>query len=382
MIPQGFSFSAVNAGIKSPENKNHDLGLIVCSQDAVLSGVFTRNLVKAAPVLIGMGQVKTGKARAVIANSGNANACTGQQGIDDARAMMKTIAEFLRIDPEEVVPLSTGVIGMTMPMDRIQPKLTLLIDNLGEDAEPFARSIMTTDTFPKIVAKRAGDACVLGMAKGAGMIAPDMATTLAVVLTDAKIDKQDFDNIIYSSIEETFNAITVDGDTSTNDTLIALSSGLVTAELSDVRRAVKETIRELALMIVADGEGATKILTIEVEGTATNHEAKTVAMSVANSLLVKTAIFGADPNWGRIATAIGYSGVILDPGKIAMHIQELEVVRGGMEAPEFDENKLHAELLKKDIFIRISLGNGPGKFTAWTTDLSYLYVEINSQYRT
>jgi glutamate N-acetyltransferase/amino-acid N-acetyltransferase len=267
-------------------------------------------------------------------------------------------------------------------MGRILPKLTLLMDHVGDDASLFAKSIMTTDTFPKIVVKRAGDACVLGIAKGAGMIAPDMATTLAIVLTDAIISKQDLDNIIKYSIEETFNAVTIDGDTSTNDTLIALASGLVPAELSEVKTAVFETIRELALMIVSDGEGATKMVKISVAGASNNQDAKTVAMTVANSLLVKTAIFGADPNWGRIAAAAGYSGIEFDPEDLSITIQGLDVVAKGKQTETFNEDELHHALLKKDVAIRISLGNGSGEFTAWTTDLSYRYVEINSQYRT
>jgi glutamate N-acetyltransferase/amino-acid N-acetyltransferase len=382
MIPKGFSFSAVNAGIKSPDYQELDLGLISCSTEAVASGVFTKNLVKAAPVVIGMEQARKGIARAIIANSGNANACTGQQGIDDARAIMEAMARSLQISTEEVIPLSTGVIGVRMPVERILPKVQLLADQLSDNANCFARCLMTTDTFPKIVSRRAGDANVLGFAKGAGMIAPHMATTLAVVLTDALVNKQHLDNIIYYSIKDTFNAITVDGDMSTNDTLVALSSGLIHAELTDVQQAISETIRELAMMIVSDGEGATKFVTITVSGAEGNREAKTIAMAVANSLLVKTALFGADPNWGRIVAAVGYAGIPLDPEKISLNIQGLHVVEGGRQVATFDETALHEALLLKEIVIDISVGNGPGRFQAWTTDLSYKYVEINAQYRT
>lgn len=382
MIPLGFTFSSINAGVKSPSHREPDMGLIVCSQEAVLSGVFTRNLVKAAPVLIGMEQAMAGKARAVIANAGNANACTGQQGMDDARSMMQTLGKLLNADPDTIVPLSTGTIGVPMPMNRIIPKLAPLADGLGRNEEAFAKSIMTTDTFPKIVCRRAGEANVLGFAKGAGMIAPDMATTLAVVLTDAVVSKQYLDNIIVSSVEETFNAITVDGDTSTNDTLIALASGMVPVDPEILKQAVFETIRELALMIVADGEGATKVVEVTVRGTATDHDAKRVAMSIADSLLVKTALFGADPNWGRIACAAGYSGANFDPDRLGIRIQDLNVVENGRESSSFLEEDLHRALLEKNIRIEVDLGDGPGRFTAWTTDLSYRYVEINSQYRT
>jgi glutamate N-acetyltransferase/amino-acid N-acetyltransferase len=382
MIPKGFSFSAVNAGIKTPAYQGLDLGLISCSTQAVLSGVFTSNLVKAAPVLIGMDLVKKGTARAVIANAGNANACTGQQGLDDAHVIQEAAAGRLGVKIDDVIPMSTGTIGVMMPVDRILSKISQLVKGLSNDNDSFARSIMTTDTFPKIVSKRAGEACVLGFAKGAGMIAPNMATTLAVVLTDAIIDKHQLDIIIDNAIGQTFNAITIDGDMSTNDTLIALASGLVPADLEEISCAITEVIRELSLMIVQDGEGATKFVTIMVSGASTNNDARTIAMAVANSLLVKTALFGADPNWGRIVAAVGYAGVLIDPATISVHIQGLKVVENAMESPMFSEEDLHQALAGKDITIHISVGNGPGRFTAWTTDLTYRYVEINAQYRT
>jgi glutamate N-acetyltransferase / amino-acid N-acetyltransferase len=382
MIPKGFSFSAVNAGIKTPDYQGLDLGLVSCSTKAVLSGVFTRNLVKAAPVLIGMDLVKKGTARAIIANAGNANACTGLQGLDDAHAIQEAVAGRLGVMVDEVIPMSTGTIGVVMPVDRILPKIPGLVKGLSDDKESFARSIMTTDTFPKIISKRAGEACVLGFAKGAGMIAPNMATTLAVVLTDAIIDKQHLDLIVDNTINQTFNAITIDGDMSTNDTLIAMASGLVQADLEEVSRAIAEVIRGLSLMIVRDGEGATKFVTIEVSGANTSGDARTIAKAVANSLLVKTALFGADPNWGRIVAAVGYAGVIIDPANISVHIQGLKVVENTKESATFSEEDLHQALTGKEITIDIRVGNGPGIFTAWTTDLTYRYVEINAQYRT
>jgi glutamate N-acetyltransferase / amino-acid N-acetyltransferase len=382
MIPRGFSFSAVNAGIKTPAYQGLDLGLISCSTQAVLSGVFTRNLVKAAPVLIGMDLVKKGTARAIIANAGNANACTGQQGLDDAHMIQKSAASSLGVTVDDVIPMSTGTIGVSMPVDRILPRIPQLVNGLSTDKDSFARAIMTTDTFPKIVSKRAGEACVLGFAKGAGMIAPNMATTLAVVLTDAIISKQHLDLIIDNAIDQTFNAITIDGDMSTNDTLIALASGLVQADLEEIGFAITEVIRELSLMIVRDGEGATKFVTIKVSGTSNNSDARTIAMAVANSLLVKTALFGADPNWGRIVAAVGYAGVLINPAHISVHIQGLKVVENTVESSTITEEDLHQALSEKEITIDISVGNGPGRFTAWTTDLTYRYVEINAQYRT
>ena len=382
MIPKGFTFSAISSGIKTPAFTGLDLGLISCSTMAVVSGVFTQNIVKAAPVIIGMDQARRGNARAVIANAGNANACTGQQGLDDAHLMMAAAASRLGVMADEVIPMSTGTIGVMMPVDRILPRIPQLVQGLSYDTDCFARSIMTTDTFPKIVSKRAGEACVLGFAKGAGMIAPNMATTLAVVLTDAMIDKHLLDNIIYSAINETFNAITIDGDMSTNDTLIALASGLVHADSDKLRHAMIEVIKKLALMIVRDGEGATKFVTIMVSGTNNDNDAKTIAMAVANSLLVKTALYGADPNWGRIVAAVGYSGVPVRPERISVRIQGLKVVDDCVQAPDYAEEALHHALDDKEIAIEISVGKGPGRFTAWTTDLSNRYVEINAQYRT
>lgn len=382
MIPRGFSFSAINVGIKSPAYTKLDLGLVACTTDVALSGVFTRNLVKAAPVLIGMEQVKRGSARAVIANAGNANACTGSIGVSDARAMMEAVARELKVSPDEVVPMSTGTIGVHLPTERIIPEIPRLVKGLSQDPEPFARSIMTTDTFPKMVHRRVGEACILGFAKGAGMIAPNMATTLAVVLTDAVVDKQDLDNIIKNSVGHTFNAITVDGDMSTNDTLVACSSGLVEADPSEFRYAMDEVIAGLARMIVQDGEGATKFVTVKVDGAGSDRDAKVIAMAVANSLLVKTAIFGADPNWGRIVSAVGYAGVKVDPREIAVRIQGLDVVEGGIQARSFTESSLHDALTSKEIAIDITVGAGQGRFMVWTTDLSHKYVEINAQYRT
>jgi len=257
-----------------------------------------------------------------------------------------------------------------------------LVSGLGNDPDVFARSIMTTDTFPKVVSRTAGRSTMIGIAKGAGMIAPDMATTLAVILTDAAVSKQALDNIIKNAVERTFNAITIDGDMSTNDTLLALSTGYVTENIDEIEKGLTEVIRDLAILIVKDGEGATKFVTIVVDGAHSEKDAKKAAMSVANSLLVKTALFGADPNWGRILAAIGYSGATIDPEKIAIEISGYEVVTNGQESKGFHEDTLHSLLKEKEITIGIRLGMGPGSFTAYTTDISYDYVKINSEYRT
>jgi len=382
MIPRGFSFSAVNAGVKSPEHKKLDMGLVYCSQDATAAAVFTTNRVKAAPVIIGMELLPSQSIRALIANSGNANACTGDSGIEDARAIMRAVAGELKIYENQVVPMSTGVIGMHLPVARMLEKVPELTNGLGNDSMAFCRSLMTTDTFEKIVEKQVSEARILGIAKGSGMIAPDMATTLAIVLSDAKINTQLINKSLLNIVSTTFNAISVDGDTSTNDTLIVLSSGLVAVDWPEMESALREVVQDLALMVVKDGEGATKLIRIRVCGTKNDAEAKTIAMSVANSLLVKTAFNGGDPNWGRIMTAIGYSGIEIDPETVWMSIAGIETVRGGQISPHYDEQKLQQALTENEIQIEITVGQDTGSFVAWTTDLSKTYVEINADYRT
>lgn len=381
MIPQGFQFAAINAGVKVPEITRLDMGLIYCAVPAHAAAVFTRNRVKAAPVILGMNIIRDGSIRAVLVNSGNANACTGAEGIAGAQALMEAVGQNLGIAAHEVFPMSTGVIGVRLPIERMLPKIPALVQGLGADPEDFVASIMTTDTFPKCVRRKAGEATVMGIAKGAGMIAPNMATTLAVVLTDAQVSSKQLANIINDSIQKTFNAITIDGDTSTNDTLVALASGLVECDTLALAQAIHAVLHELALLIVQDGEGATKLVEIRVTGAVNNSDARTVAMSVANSLLVKTALFGQDPNWGRIVCAAGYSGVPIDPAYISVKIAGLDVVRQGIQADGFDEQTVHTALNAKEIPIEIDLGGGAGYFTVWTTDISYRYVEINASYR-
>ncbi len=381
-VPRGFRFGAVNAGVKSPESTRLDMGLIVCSVPAEAVAVFTRNQVKAAPVQIGMRQAKLGKVRAVLANSGNANACTGEQGVDDARRLMRALADNLGISLEEVFPMSTGVIGVRLPVERMLGKVAGLVDTLGDDPQCFVESIMTTDTFAKTAYRQVGDASVFGLAKGAGMIAPNMATMLAIVLTDACLNRVELDGAVRGCLEKTFNAITVDGDTSTNDTLLALASNRANTDKPSIILAIQEVMQELAIKVVSDGEGATKLITITVTGARSDADAASVARSVADSLLVKTALFGQDPNWGRIMCAIGNSGVPVDEQAVAITIGGLPFVSNGREAPGFDEGQGHAMLKPREIAIDIDLGLGDGVFRVWTTDMSYKYVEINAAYRT
>ncbi|MEN6475523.1 MAG: bifunctional glutamate N-acetyltransferase/amino-acid acetyltransferase ArgJ [Syntrophaceae bacterium] len=381
-LPQGFRFAAVNAGVKSPEATRLDMGLIVCSVPAEAVAVFTRNQVKAAPVQIGIRQSAQGKVRAVLANSGNANACTGEKGIDDAQRLMRCVADNLGINTEEVFPMSTGVVGVPLPLQRMLEKVPELAESLGDDPQGFVTSIMTTDTFAKTANRQVGQATVFGFAKGAGMIAPNMATMLALVLTDARLSRAELDGAVRGCLEKTFNAITVDGDTSTNDTLLVMSSNCLEADKSSIILAIQEVMQELAIKVVSDGEGATKLITITVTGALSDADAGAVARSVANSLLVKTALFGQDPNWGRIMCAIGNSGVRVNEQAVAIMVGGMPFVSDGQEAPGFDEEKGHAALEPREVSIDIDLGSGSGTFRVWTTDMSYKYVEINAAYRT
>lgn len=383
MIPRGFRFAAANAGVKSPQTTRLDMGLIVCDMPAEAVAVFTQNYVKAAPVQIGMQIMQAqGKIRAVMVNSGNANACTGAAGKNDARCLMQKVAETLGISTEEVFPMSTGVIGVPLPVERMLTKVPELAGKLGDDPQGFVASIMTTDTYAKIATRHAGPARVIGFAKGAGMIDPNMATMLAVVLTDACLSRAELDGAVRDALAKTFNAITVDGDTSTNDTLLVLTSSQVQAEKAVVITAIQEVMQELAIKVVSDGEGATKLINIAVTGASSDADARLVARAVANSLLVKTAFFGQDPNWGRIMCAIGNSGVAVDQETISIQVAGMPFAVDGREAPGFDEEKGHSVLEPHEIAIDINLGLGSGNFRVWTTDMSYKYVEINAAYRT
>ncbi|MEA2101936.1 MAG: bifunctional glutamate N-acetyltransferase/amino-acid acetyltransferase ArgJ [Thermodesulfobacteriota bacterium] len=380
-LPKSFLFASIAARIKSEDKKRLDMGLVYCPDKALVSGVFTQNRIKAAPVLIGMDIAEKGYVHAILANSGNANACTGDQGRKDAMELMNSVADELGIDPLTVIPLSTGVIGEPLPVERMLSQVHDLSKNLGPDPDGFARAIMTTDTCPKVVSKNAGRATFLGIAKGSGMVSPDMATTLGIVLTDAIIDKKEMDRILTGSVETTFNAISIDGDTSTNDTLLLVSSCKVEADPKSIEHTVQQVIKDLALMVVGDGEGATKLIHITVTGCRDKKDAKTIAMNVANSALVKTAFFGEDPNWGRIIAAIGYSGVDIDPMLVGIRIAGTDIVCNGIVCPDYNEDHVHDKIKAREIALEISVGQGPGGFEAWTTDLSYEYVRINAEYR-
>ncbi len=388
----GFTASAVSADIRKKKDGRLDMGLIVAEADATAAAVFTRNAVVAPPVEICRERVLSrGTARAVLVNSGNANCMTLTGGREDALRLSDRVAALLEIDAANVLPCSTGVIGQRLPMDRMEKALGPLVSGLSPDGlEPFSRAIMTTDTVPKTavgeVTLKNGTVRVAGIAKGAGMIAPDMATMLGFILTDAGVTSYDLSIVLADVVAGTFNAITIDGDTSTNDTVILLASGKGrkvkrSEDLKAFGGAVREVCAQLADMIVADGEGATKVVTVRVTGAADDTEARAAARAIAESLLVKTAFAAADPNWGRIAAAAGYSGAAVDMGKMALSIGEVQVLRDGEMVPGYDEAEAVKVMRKDRYHIILAVGDGEGEGEMKTCDLTEEYVRINCEYR-
>jgi glutamate N-acetyltransferase/amino-acid N-acetyltransferase len=388
----GFMYSGISAGIK--EGGEKDLALIYSVTPTTAAGVFTTNRVKAAPVLLDRLRIRRSRAQAIVVNSGNANACTGERGMRDARAMADATAQALRIPRGLVLVSSTGVIGKPMPMEKILSGIPALVDNLSAHALPdAAKAIMTTDTFPKVkmgecsVGRRRIRIC--GVAKGAGMIMPNLATMLCFVMTDAAIEREALKKALLDAKELSFNRITVDGDTSTNDTLLVLANGLAknpiislgTRDYSLFRDLLTEVLRELARMVVEDGEGATKFIEVRVEGARSEADAMKVALSVANSSLVKTAFFGGDANWGRIAAALGRSGVPVNPNTFDILLNEVPVALGGMETGEALQVKAGKVLEDKSVTVTIRLHQGGAWTSVYTCDLSTDYVKINAHYR-
>lgn len=379
-IPEGFLFSAVASGIR--KKGRLDLGLIFCREKGVSWGVFTKNSIKASPVIIGKKHIKNPTTRAILANSGIANACTGKEGIERAERILKALSEKLSIKTEEILPASTGVIGEQLPEDKIISHLPELIERLSPSGyTDFAQAIMTTDTFPKMVSRVTKDGVVLlGIAKGAGMIAPNMATMLAFVLTDGRLAKEDLKDLLLKGVEESFNRITVDGDTSTNDTVYALSSQK--REIKDWREFTekfKEVLYELSKMIVKDGEGASKVIKIMVKGAKTKEEAKRLSMAVANSPLVKTAFYGEDPNWGRIMASLGKTEIPLNPEEIEIYLNGIPWIIN--LKPISEEEVLKREMRKSELSLLIRLKRGKQSYWVLTCDLTEDYIRINASYR-
>lgn len=390
---KGFSFAAVEAAVKKPGRL--DLALIVSSPPARVAAVFTSNKVKAAPVLLDQERVAGGTARAVVVNSGNANACTGARGLADARETARLLAQGLAIPEEEVLVASTGVIGVPLPMDRLRAAIPGLAAGAGRATlADVAAAIMTTDTFPKMESRR-GEAggvpyTIAGVAKGAGMIRPDMATMLAFIVTDAAIDPQLLQELFRAANERSFNAITVDGDMSTNDTAIILANGAAgnppiaagTPAAAAFAALLDDLMLALAKSIVRDGEGATKFVAITVKGAVSAAEAKQAAMAVANSALVKTAFFGQDANWGRIFAAVGYAGVAVEQLRTELFFDDVQMVRDGLFVGGDAEQRGTEVLRQKEFTVTVDLHLGEGTATVYTSDLSYDYVKINADYRT
>jgi glutamate N-acetyltransferase/amino-acid N-acetyltransferase len=381
--------SSLTAGIK--ESGRPDMTLIQLPVGSNSSGVFTKNLVCAAPVVICREVMQKNALRAILINSGNANACTGEKGEDDARLLCSSLASLMDCKPENIAICSTGIIGVELPMDKMLPALDKLVSGLAKDnGGPAAEAIMTTDTCPKEYAVEVdfpeGKVRIGGMAKGAGMIAPDMATMLAFLTTDANISKEIMDQILIDCVNQTFNAITIDGDTSTNDTVIIASTRSSIKidneeSISLFDFALKKVCKELSLSILRDGEGVSKVVSINVSGANNDSDAHLVARSVSQSLLVKTAINGELPNWGRILAAAGYSGADFDPKVFNLEIGDIDVMKRGSAVNGWENALL--DILKKDEYnIEINLGEGEGTATVWTTDLSSDYVRINADYRT
>jgi glutamate N-acetyltransferase / amino-acid N-acetyltransferase len=388
--PAGFRAAAVASGIKP---QGLDLALVAADHAATAAGVFTLNRAQAAPVLVSREHVAGGHARAVVINSGCANAATGEAGLRDARETARLVAESLGCAPGEVLVGSTGVIGVSLPMDALRAGIPRAASDLAREAGGLAaRAIMTTDTRPKEVVVEfplAGHtARVGGMAKGAGMIAPNMATMLCVLTTDAGVAPPLLARALAEAVGESLNRITVDGDTSTNDMAVVLASGAVPApailgegrEYDAFRAALTEAGRRLAEMIVRDGEGATRIAEVRVEGAASGADADRVARTVAESPLVKTALHGGDPNWGRILGAAGRAGVALDMDRVDIHIGPVWVAQGGT-ARGYDEAEAHRAMTADPVRIRLDLHAGPAAGWIWTSDLSRGYVDINAHYR-
>jgi glutamate N-acetyltransferase / amino-acid N-acetyltransferase len=387
----GFTFSATLAGIK--KKTGFDLGLILSDAPCPVAGVFTRNSVKAAPVINCTAKVKRGVAQAVLVNSGNANACTGTQGLQSTKLTCASLADVLGIKENHILPCSTGVIGSPLPHDTIIAALPELTNNAAPGNAPsFSESILTTDTCTKTIAVREkiNGRCVhvLGMAKGSGMIMPDMATMLAFIVTDADVDKTLLASLLREETEMSFNRICVDGDMSTNDTVLLMAGGrsgitvtLKSKALAPFRAMLRKVMQELALMIVKDGEGATKLLRINVSGAKTTADAKKAGLQVARSCLVKTAFFGEDYNWGRIIAALGQSGAACRPEKISIHFNTIPTVCNGQGIPE-NRARLVNVMKQKEITLDINLHNGRKKCGVITCDLSYDYVKINADYTT
>jgi len=388
--PRGFRAAAVASGIKA---EGLDLALLVADRPSAAAGVFTRNRAQAAPVLVSREHLAAGQARAVVINAGCANAATGETGLRDARETARLVADAVECRPPEVVVASTGVIGVALPMGALRNGIPRAAAALAPDGGPIAaRAIMTTDTRPKEVVVEfplgGQTARVGGMAKGAGMIAPNMATMLCVLTTDAGIASPLLASALREAVGESLNRITVDGDTSTNDMAVVLASGAVSAppitgagrDYDALRDALTQATRDLAEKIVRDGEGASRFAEVRVEGAMSPGDADRIARTIAESPLVKTALHGGDPNWGRILAAVGRSGIAVDIDRVDIHLGPVWVAEGG-RARAYAESEAHHAVTQDPVRIRVDLHAGKASGWIWTCDLTRAYVDINAHYR-
>jgi len=393
MQVKGFLAAAVEAGIRY--SARLDLGMIYSETPAVTAGVFTTNKVKAAPLVLDCERLRSGKAQAVLVNSGNANACTGQDGMDLAVATSALAAKELGIDPALIQVASTGVIGEQLRLDPFAGAMPALVAKLSPQGfSDLSRAIMTTDLVAKVSTRKVDidgvEVSLLGIAKGSGMIMPNMATMLCFIVTDADIDQQLLDSLLKSAVERSFNRITVDGDTSTNDMVLIMANGAAgNTPIDDpaspaaqaFASAVEQVCRELALKIVADGEGATKLVTIRVTGALEEAEAVQAARTIANSALVKTAFFGEDANWGRIIAALGRSECTFDQKNVAISFDQVQLVKDGLFVGGDVEQTATNVLKQKEFTVTVDLGAGSCEGEVYTCDFSYDYVKINADYR-
>ncbi|MEX2288022.1 MAG: bifunctional glutamate N-acetyltransferase/amino-acid acetyltransferase ArgJ [Planctomycetaceae bacterium] len=392
-LPQGFRAAGVSCGIKSDATKP-DLSLFVSDRPCAAAAVFTTNRVCGAPVKVSRERVPSAKTRAVVINSGNANACTGQRGIDDARWMTEQVAAHLDCEARDVLVCSTGVIGHFLPRDKLAAGIPQVVERLAATPAAFAdaaRGIMTTDTFSKQATREATidgtSVRVSGAAKGAAMIAPNMATMLAVLMTDAEVSPTEADAMLRHAVDRSFHCISVEGHTSTSDTVILMANGAAAGSLSATGRArvqemLDDVAMDLSMAIIRDAEGADHLVTIDVRGCRNSEEARQIAKTVADSPLVKTAITGADPNWGRIVSAVGYSGIEVREEEISLAINNLPLYKSG--APlDFDKAAVSRSIRdNRDVSIVIDLTHGNASVRFWTCDLTSEYVRLNSEYTT
>jgi len=391
---KGVKCTAVSAGIKKVGRR--DVVLFEFAEGSSVAGVFTKNAFCAAPVTVCKEHLAKAPIRFLVINSGNANACTGEQGLLDAKATCAAIAQLTGVKQEQVLPFSTGVIGEPLPVQKITAVIPEALQKAHENGwDDAGAGIMTTDTRAKGFSQKfeyqGKTITVNGISKGAGMIKPNMATMLGYIATDAKISQDLLQNLAREAADKSFNRITIDGDTSTNDSCILIATGQIDLpEITDINSELYTKLREviiaahvhLAKAIVSDGEGATKFVTVAVSGGASRDECLDVAYAVAHSPLIKTALFASDPNWGRIVAAIGYAGVPnLDATKVRVHLNETLIVENGGRAKTYTEEQGQAVMNQAEIAININLGRGDFAETVWTTDLSYEYVRINADYR-